>query len=73
MLFYDHFSNFNSILINFSALSQLYGTTTGHVHFMTRGGGGYVLVLIASLAYFFLYEQKLLFIKETDTFGHIVV
>ena len=40
-------SNFNSILINFSALLQLYGTTTWHVHFMTRGGGGYALVLIA--------------------------
>ena len=45
-------SNFNSILINFSALLQLYGTTTWHVHFMTRGGGGYALVLIAPLTYF---------------------
>ena len=45
-------SNFNSILINISALSQSYGTTTGHVHFMTRGGGGYALVLTAPLTYF---------------------
>ena len=47
-------SNFNSILINFSALLQLYGTTTWHVHFMTRGGGGYALVLIAPLTFLLL-------------------
>ena len=46
-------SSCNSTLITFSALSDvfhLYGITTGHVHFMTRGGGGgYALVLITLL------------------------
>ena len=43
----------NMMLLSLLAGTTVYGTTTGHVHVMTGGGGGFALVLKPLLTRFY--------------------